>query len=112
MKYHQIPIQYRRNFFIVINYLNHYHNIKSSVNKKAQEHNWKIEKQILSAPDQQLAIINFVNQIICQEEIKDKIQSKLDQYYQKKLNKIKQSFSKNQPQNKYNQEGKQLTIDF
>ncbi|MCF7834784.1 hypothetical protein K9M48_01880 [Candidatus Gracilibacteria bacterium] len=89
MKYYKIPLQYRRNFFILINYLNHHYKLKSDVNKKAKDFNQKLEEKLINSPDQDREILNFLRDYITQKYINELIDKKRDKNYQLKINELR-----------------------
>jgi hypothetical protein len=92
MKYYKVPIQYRRNFFILLNSYNHYYGIKSELYKKAQEHNKKLEEVLLSSQNQEAMILYFLKEYITTNKIEKLITNKRDKSYTTKREKLRQLF--------------------
>ena len=120
MKYYKIPTQYRRNFFIVVNYFNHYYNIRSDISQKANKSNQKLENLLLNSPNKNSLLTHFVNQYITTKQIQQSLQQKRDKNYQIKLEKLKKNVGSSHSQKdldlilskKARKEDEQLTLNF
>lgn len=112
MKYYKIPIQYRRNFFIIINYLNHYYKMKSDLKTKADEHNKKLEELLLNNSNSTNIIMYFLREYITKKIIDQKFQQKWDNYRNSKIIWLKTNFSKETPKKQEKKEEIQLSINF
>jgi len=118
MKYYKVPLQYRRNFFIIVNYLNHYHGIKSNISQKTKQHNQNLEDLLMSSPDDTM-IMFFINEYITSKHMQQNIEKKWSQNYEIKLDRLKKDLesscfpkainsNKNHPDKKDNQ----LSLDL
>lgn len=119
LKYYKIPVQYWRNFFIIINYYNHYYNIKSNIKKKVESHNKHLESMFNANPDNYDMSLYFVKQYINQDQLNQEIQKKREHNYENKINQIKKKLLPSHPKSSkpinLNQEKtnwSQLTLDL
>lgn len=112
MKYYKIPIQYRKNFFIVINYLNHYYKLNSDIKKNAEKHNQELEKKLLNSPNFNKEFIDFIREYMTFQKIKVISQEKREKSLIIRLNNLKRKILDPKINTNKAIQDTQLKIDF
>ncbi len=93
LRWYQVPVQYRKMFGVVINRLNHFHQVKANVVKKANKNNERMLDQLIDSDQTTEDTIHYLNKLITTKYVSAYFDEKWHKKQEEKFQ-IVQSFCK------------------